>query len=150
MSDETKDGGAAFPTNGYGDPEEGYCGMRLSDYFAGQVMMGMMSAEDHEALGAAEMAGAAYALADAMLAARSRRQAEAQSSDCDLPGYRHAPPDLVTNDGVSPLSQAETREDGHMGRCARCGWSGVVCSDFSLCQSCSAAWLDSYKGVRRG
>jgi hypothetical protein len=87
---EKKDGGPAFPgvlTNyqlatGQRTVETGQNGMSLRDYFAGQALIGivagaasdtLVSKEDHEqGLACGLVAGMAYELADAMLAARTR------------------------------------------------------------------------------
>lgn len=82
MSDQTKDGGPAFPfsmhpEHGYGPAESVDQGMSLRDWFAGQAMKAVVSnphrdkntAEDQ----AAKFAQCAYKLADAMLAEREKR-----------------------------------------------------------------------------
>ncbi|MDI3184688.1 hypothetical protein [Pseudomonas paracarnis] len=68
-------GGAAFPQSGFGQwaPE---CGMSLRDYFAAKAMQAMISTADGPCFFGLDgvethTAGAAYAVADAMLAARS-------------------------------------------------------------------------------
>jgi hypothetical protein len=78
-------GGLAFPRpgvkNGYGNVEGAADGMTLRDYFAAKAMVGLLSEpqpEDGEPeLGegreyAAKAAKAAYRIADAMLAERSK------------------------------------------------------------------------------
>jgi hypothetical protein len=66
----TKNGGAAFPTSYDGGDD----GMTLRDYFAGQAMLGLLSAntptptdDPHRVI-----AIGAYLVADAMLAERER------------------------------------------------------------------------------
>jgi hypothetical protein len=63
------DGGPAFPFDGYG---ERVSGMTLRDWFAGQALAGVTSSVNDEiSVGQVEgIAEIAYALADAMLAAR--------------------------------------------------------------------------------
>ena len=71
-----KDGGPAYPTSFFSDP-----GMSLRDWFAGKAMQGMLSADeatldiDGEMLGI-KRARTAYAIADALLAARSAAGSE--------------------------------------------------------------------------
>ena len=67
------DGGAAFPWS----PLLGYGGMSLRDYFAGQVLSGMMANSDLPDLMkvgwvADTWCGVCYVIADAMLKARKR------------------------------------------------------------------------------
>ena len=66
-------GGPAFPLQSIGpDFAPGYAGMTLRDYFAAKAMQGMLA--DSEAGGSVEdFARNAYAMADAMLAAREVR-----------------------------------------------------------------------------
>lgn len=87
MTDGIKDGGAAFPTFAPGseahDPgsifEEG---MKLRDYFAGQIVAGIAAnLTEDQVHSLAEgitvgrfIVGASYALADAMLAERNKAQ----------------------------------------------------------------------------
>lgn len=75
MSEKINDGGAAFPASdcGHGGP---YGGMTLRDWFAGQALANLV--RDYETTGQMisaetvnEIAGDAYAMADAMLATRS-------------------------------------------------------------------------------
>lgn len=76
MEDKVKDGGAAFPSSFRYDLEDwADSGMSLRDWFAGTVLGGVIAAtksdtrepnETHEQM----FARRAYALADAMLAAR--------------------------------------------------------------------------------
>lgn len=71
------DGGAAFPG-------AGNSGMSLRDYLAGQVIAGMMAnherlvnivwPDDSESLANIKITSAAYATADAMLAARKEQK----------------------------------------------------------------------------
>ena len=72
-----KDGGAAFPENGFGE------GMSLRDYFAAKAMNGILESAidwfpthkspDQETLALfAEVAQDSYAIADAMLKAREQ------------------------------------------------------------------------------
>ena len=74
MSEQVKDGGAAFPNPGSTDgslyPE---LGMSLRDWFAGQALAGLCANVAWNGLGAAGIkvrAIDAYSIADAMLAAR--------------------------------------------------------------------------------
>ena len=75
---EINDGGPAFPyvTAGYTN-----LGMSLRDWFAGQALAGLMVDADtrgshvaHSQANRAEFAVWAYAMADAMLAARSAKR----------------------------------------------------------------------------
>jgi uncharacterized protein YodC (DUF2158 family) len=73
---DAKDGGPAFPQNdlsayGMGPSEVQSQGMSLRDWFAGQALAGMMAAQSvpHSA---EKWAFAAYTVADAMMAVRSR------------------------------------------------------------------------------
>ncbi len=59
---EIKDGGPAFPM------AYGYCGMSLRDWFAGQALLA--TAGYRESRDIDDIATQAYAIADAMLAAR--------------------------------------------------------------------------------
>lgn len=74
MSTKQNDGGPAFPNHDGCDPEEG---MSLRDWFAGQVLTGLVVArcittDDQDRLSEerGRKAKSAYALADAMLKAR--------------------------------------------------------------------------------
>jgi hypothetical protein len=77
MKTPSNDGGMAFPT---WFPEEhygtGYRGMTLRDYFAGQALAGMLINYTTQKLGVGEetCAKGAYQFADAMLAARERKE----------------------------------------------------------------------------
>ena len=64
------DGGPAFPRNGQ-DHLDTQDGMSLRDWFAGQALAGMNSADRRWDGGNKDMACAAYSQADAMIAARS-------------------------------------------------------------------------------
>jgi hypothetical protein len=66
---KTDDGGPAFPVTW--DFVDGETGMSLRDWFAGQALAGL-AAMDADC-GPAGLASDAYRLADAMLAARSKR-----------------------------------------------------------------------------
>lgn len=76
-----KDGGPAFPHPNlfYGDPgrpetkKAAYPGMTLRDYFAGQIIMGLVSNAERLDLRIVEGAAKAYEIADAMLAVRERQ-----------------------------------------------------------------------------
>ncbi len=69
-----KDGGPAFPKY---FKEDGYKGMTLLDYFAGQALIGILafpgSLEGKETKRSGTVADTSYAFADAMLAERERR-----------------------------------------------------------------------------
>lgn len=77
MSARINDGGPVHPiveTNGQGQPELTHTGMSLRDHFAGQALLGILSANEDKS----EMAGlheviakGCYVWADAMLKARS-------------------------------------------------------------------------------
>lgn len=78
MSDEIKDGGAAFPNAGYDGPDncaDPVPGMTLRDWFSGRALVGIINAcamdirrngESTETM----FARKAYSVADAMIAAR--------------------------------------------------------------------------------
>ena len=74
MSAPIKDGGAAFPVH--------YCseGMTLRDYFAGQALAGICAPlyddESPTIWNHREFAKGAYMFADAMLAARDRKEGD--------------------------------------------------------------------------
>jgi len=74
--DRTKDGGQAFPvTDMNGGPASG--GMSLRDYFAAAAMTGLCAWFDEESLDDAlvtVVARRAFDVADAMLAARERKE----------------------------------------------------------------------------
>jgi len=69
MTTVRQGGGAAFPAN----PNNSHCepGMSLRDWFAGQALAGVASRQNFHAVARAA-AKEAYALADAMLAERSK------------------------------------------------------------------------------
>lgn len=71
MSD-MKDGGPAFPqSERVGDVSVVYGGMTLRDWFAGQVMTGLVAnPHNKDSEGGNAFARTAYQVADAMLAAR--------------------------------------------------------------------------------
>lgn len=69
MSDDLT-GGPAFPP--MDNPDTNHSGMTLRDWFAGQAMAGMNAADRRWDNGKFDMAIAAYAQADAMLAERSK------------------------------------------------------------------------------
>jgi hypothetical protein len=67
------DGGPAFPSEQGYTPEHGWNqswepGMSLRDYFAGQMLAGMISENEWYAQSATTVAMRAYQLADAMIA----------------------------------------------------------------------------------
>lgn len=65
----TNDGGPAFPVNG---PNGDHPGMSLRDYFSAKAMQGILA--DHEVTSQwPVIAKCAYAMADAMLAAREAK-----------------------------------------------------------------------------
>lgn len=65
---ETKDGGPAFPQ-----------GLSLRDYFAGQALAGWLASFPTDAVvRAPKVASFAYEIADAMIAARTAREASGQ------------------------------------------------------------------------
>lgn len=77
MSDEINDGGTAFPvtvTDKSGQIAATQCGMSLRDYFAAAAMQGMLSSPDGGPSKLENLAGGAYKAADAMLAARERKE----------------------------------------------------------------------------
>ena len=67
MKTPSNDGGAAFPVMYVSE------GMSLRDYFAGQALAGIM-AGNYTSNSLKWVPGEAYALADAMLAARERKE----------------------------------------------------------------------------
>ena len=71
---QDKPGGAAFPRDSYTDKEAGLIvqqnGMSLRDWFAGQALAGFGANPETYSWDYSVMARAAYAQADAMLAAR--------------------------------------------------------------------------------
>ena len=74
--DRTKDGGQAFPvTDMNGGPASG--GMSLRDYFAAAALQGTLSGPTGGPNTYEGLADAAYSAADAMLAARERKEPKA-------------------------------------------------------------------------
>lgn len=70
---EQHDGGPAFPTATLAQKTEG--GMTLRDYFAAKAMQGYVSDEEwRDDIDFDGTARAAYAMADAMLAARNAKE----------------------------------------------------------------------------
>ena len=68
------DGGPAFPLQSIGpDFAPGYAGMTLRDYFAAKAMQGVCAREVSIECSADDIADDAYAIADAMLAARKEK-----------------------------------------------------------------------------
>jgi len=65
------DGGAAYPPAVAADGYEGPDGMSLRDYFAGQALAGMIAGSQGLDITHGQFAENAYALADAMIAARA-------------------------------------------------------------------------------
>jgi hypothetical protein len=76
MADKTKDGGPAFPCHADIIPSKDgdYAGMTLRDYFAAKAMQAMVSAEYMGSFRPPSWASEAYAMADAMLAARGEEK----------------------------------------------------------------------------
>ena len=74
MKTPSNDGGAAFPSDNFGQPPQ--FGMTLRDYFAGQALVGMLQNYTTQKFGVGEQtcARGAYEFADAMLAARERKE----------------------------------------------------------------------------
>lgn len=66
------DGGAAFPNSVQPDFQYAEVGMTLRDFFAGQIACGMaaFSGTSGVSYGPGDIAGRAYQVADAMIAAR--------------------------------------------------------------------------------
>lgn len=81
MKTPSNDGGPAFPSDNFGQHPPG---MTLRDYFAGQAMNGMISGDAQPYISMKESADGivqedktasrAYLYADAMLAARERKE----------------------------------------------------------------------------
>lgn len=73
MSDDeiNKQGGPAFPISIPGVGDNGWSGMTLRDWFAGQALAGMHAAGG-DAFSLSAFATAAYKQAEAMLAARNK------------------------------------------------------------------------------
>ena len=82
MNTQTNDGGPAFPVQDEGewlDPKtctqwRPFNGMTLRDYFAGQALASMDYGWFESYKRESEMASQSYAIADAMLAARERKE----------------------------------------------------------------------------
>lgn len=82
MKTPSNDGGPAFPSDNFGQPPQ--IGMTLRDYFAVQAMNGMISGDAQPYISMKESADGivqedktasrAYLYADAMLAARERKE----------------------------------------------------------------------------
>ena len=69
--DKINDGGPAFPLQSIGpDFAPGYAGMTLRDYFAAKAMQGYCARDGSIECNADDIAGDAYAIADAMLRER--------------------------------------------------------------------------------
>ena len=62
------DGGPAFPISELG--LQGYNGMSLRDYFAGQALAGILTQDADPSVAASVFAGMAYEMADCMIATR--------------------------------------------------------------------------------
>ena len=71
MKTPSNDGAAAFPSDNFGQPPQ--VGMTLRDYFAGQALAGILASAN---FGNVKdwIGGKAYEAADAMLAARERKE----------------------------------------------------------------------------
>ncbi len=88
MTARVKDGGPAMPFEDgmfvNGKRANGSAGMTLRDYFAAKAMQGMIDSKIAmpRLADMALIAGAAYDMADAMLAARGARQGLAASGEC--------------------------------------------------------------------
>lgn len=83
MADRIDTGGPAFPVaetrDQYGNGlQEGSSGMTLRDYFAGQVLAGLVAypGRQNETNAPEHFARWAYAVSDAMIAERSKTEAE--------------------------------------------------------------------------
>ena len=79
MKTPSNDGGAAFPLiNEHTHPTTINNGMTLRDYFAGQALVGMLQNYTTQKFGVGEQtcARGAYEFADAMLAARERKEGD--------------------------------------------------------------------------
>lgn len=74
--DTPKDGGAAFPRTGegFGNPKYDAAGMSLRDYFAAKALVPIVTLLGRDVGTADDLARDAYALADSMLLARTKRQ----------------------------------------------------------------------------
>jgi hypothetical protein len=67
----TNDGGPAFPVAADVNPDGRSAGMTLRDYFAAKAMNALVNWNDSDdAVSQADIARAAYAIANAMIAAR--------------------------------------------------------------------------------
>ena len=74
MNTQTNDGGPAFPQFAISDNYEFHPGMTLRDYFAGQALASMDYGWFESYKRESEMASQSYAIADAMLNARERKE----------------------------------------------------------------------------
>lgn len=70
MEDKINDGGPAFPAVFQGETRSDAPGMTLRDYFAAKAMQGLCTQPGESFDSEHEIAAVAYAMADAMLAAR--------------------------------------------------------------------------------
>lgn len=70
LDDVNKQGGPAFPVSIPGTGDNGWHGMSLRDWFAGQAMTGMLAHGDANGAHWSALAQDAYNAADAMLALR--------------------------------------------------------------------------------
>ena len=73
MTEQPKDGGAAFPrtVQSWNGNLTAFDGMSLRDWFAGQALAGQLSNEDADPV---KIAKWSYSFADAMIAAREATQ----------------------------------------------------------------------------
>ena len=77
MSELEKAGNPAFPVSIPGAGDNGWHGMSLRDYFAGQAIVGVLAnGDDYESADWSGCAIYAYSLADAMLKARKTPKPE--------------------------------------------------------------------------
>lgn len=77
MADEIKDGGQAFPVKDHWVQH----GMSLRDYFAGQALIGLLSASTDELNWHVQnTVNAAYRFADAMLAERGEDERQPKNA----------------------------------------------------------------------
>lgn len=72
MGDKINDGGPAFPFLPTQDRHSKTPGMSLRDWFAGQALAGFATDKDYDTLPGSSLARDAYAIADAMLAQRTK------------------------------------------------------------------------------